>query len=308
VKAVRMWFDGGLRLGAFGHGLEGSEEVLGADRLYSALTQACLDLVGQPVPGEVRISSAFPFVEDEFFFPRPILPIKGLTENPELRTHYGKKIKQAQFIPHQAFFAWLAGRDFDMSYAFEGSQEQLSLALANRTVARVALDRQNASSTLYFVNKWCFRSEKSGLFCMVDCAEEEWKLLKAAFTWLEDRGVGGKKSSGYGCFTCEFIDDYSIPDVDDPRCWVTVSCTIPGPGEESELIRYQLTEKHGWVDCKCPGGPTRKQSIWMIKEGAVFSSPNVRGSIVDVAPPGHGHPVWRYGLTFLLPSAVEVKK
>ena len=28
---------------------------------------------------------------------------------------------------------------------------------------------------------------------MVDCAEEEWKLLKAAFTWLEDRGVGGKK-------------------------------------------------------------------------------------------------------------------
>ena len=53
------------------------------------------------------------------------------------------------------------------------------------------------------------------------------KPLKAAFTWLEDRGVGGKKSSGYGCFTCEFIDDYSVPDVDDPRCWVTVSCTIP---------------------------------------------------------------------------------
>ena len=43
---------------------------------------------------------------------------------------------------------------------------------------------------------------------------------------------------------CEFIDDYSIPDVDDPG--VGSLSVVPYLGqEESELIRYQLTEKHG---------------------------------------------------------------
>jgi hypothetical protein len=64
---------------------------------------------------------------------------------------------------------------------------------------------------------------------------------------------------------------------------------------------YQVSIRGGRVDSPAASGE-RKRDLRLLTEGSVVvSAAEPAGRAVDVAPPGHPHPVWRAGFALSLP-------
>lgn len=290
MNAVKMHFQRGLRVGAPGWGLEEGEKTLGADVIYSALFHASMELYGEALPRDLRISSGFPFVEDALFFPRPMLPLKVL-EDATVRLKWGKAVKELDFLERRWFIEWLRDGNVDLDRAIS-CREDLRKAVRTITRPRVALDRLDNSSSLYFSSEQRF-CPGSGLCCLISCPGGTWQKLKALFRFMGETGIGGEKSSGVGSFEVEFCT-VDVPEPGDDGLCVNLAPVIPAIDDIVYLLAYELKERGGWVSS--PQAPAaRKKKVSVIAEGSVFARP-VTGRIVNVAPDGWPHEVLRYGL------------
>ncbi len=293
MKLVKLHFQGGLRAGAPGWGLEEEDDLLRADVLYSGLTLAMLDLYGRVLP-EMRLSSAFPFVDNRYFLPRPMLPFPSAA-GAEISSAERKALRRMKFVEHRYFLAWVQGEVLDLERVMEGA-DCLTGALRSVLRPRVALDRERRDSALYFVAERRF-SQDSGLYCLVECPEESWPEVAAAFRMLGEVGVGGERALGLGCFVPEFLPAFQLPPARQGGRCVTLAPLIPRPGEEAHLERYRLMPRGGWVHAV--GASVRKKKVHVVAEGSILRCP-VQGMLADVAPAGWPHPVWRYGLGFFV--------
>ncbi|MBC7104828.1 MAG: hypothetical protein H5T97_02715, partial [Firmicutes bacterium] len=174
MRVVRLRFHRGLRAGAPGWGLEQDEEFLRADTLYSALTLAALELKGRPLP-PLRLTSAFPFANGEYYFPRPLLR-HPMLERADVRARYGRLMRELRLLNLDDFLAWLAGRHVDIEAAAR-REEALRRKIRKVLRPRVALDRPRQNSALYFVTERRFAPD-GALFCLVDCAPEDWLAVE----------------------------------------------------------------------------------------------------------------------------------
>ncbi|WP_338835355.1 type III-A CRISPR-associated RAMP protein Csm4 [Neomoorella thermoacetica] len=297
IKLVKLHFKAPLHLGQAGLGLEESSLILHSDTLYSGIFQAWLRLYGEPLP-EIILTSAFPFIAANYYFPRPFLPAPGYTS--ELAIKYGKALKRTSFISQEHFARWVQGIPLDFEQLVEESK-LLGEVMGTGVRAQVALDRLHSNSALYFVGETFFAQHReAGLFFLVDLPPEYWPNFQAALKMLGEEGIGGRRSLGYGIFEPEFIADFSLIQIDKPDAYLTLSLVYPaGPDEvQDNLIAYQLVERMGWLEDKYGNLAQRHQRVLMFSEGSVFRRP-VRGRLVDVAPPGFkAHPVYRNGLAF----------
>src|SRR5438128_1795525 len=119
VQTLKMHFSSPLHLGDLGIGLENVGVFAHSDTLFSALCHAYADLFGEAETKDMlgafadgeppfRLSSAFPFVGDTYFFPKPALPPPDFT-NAETRTEHAKDVKSASFVPQEIFDQWIRG-------------------------------------------------------------------------------------------------------------------------------------------------------------------------------------------------------
>lgn len=298
ARLVEMRFLSSLHAGEAGLGLEEVSLLIHSDTLYSALSHSWLQLYGEPVPEDVVLSSAFPFLGGTYFFPRPMLPAPGFTA--EARFEFGKALKRLRFVAKKHFADWINGRALEFRDMLAES-ERLEAAVRTRTRPAVTLDRQSNASGLYFVGEAVFdRAQDAGLFALVNAEADRWPALEAAFTLLGEEGIGGRRSSGFGRFTCRFADGFDPGGAEGPNAYVSLSLVYPnGPAEtKGNLIAYRLVERTGWVEAPGVNYGERHRRVLMFAEGSVFKRP-CTGKLVDVAPPGFGrHPVWRNGLAF----------
>src|SRR5205809_1109492 len=104
---TRLVFSDRVHFGSLGVGLESVESILRSDSLYSALCHAWNARFG---PDEVTaliqrfrrdapflFSSAFPFYEDSFFLPKPMMPPPGF-EQAEIRLEHGRDVKKTEYV------------------------------------------------------------------------------------------------------------------------------------------------------------------------------------------------------------------
>jgi CRISPR-associated protein Csm4 len=286
-------------------------------------------LASQP---SIHISSGLPFAGDVVLFPRPMIGL-GL----------GRAHKRITFVSEQALDLLAQGDEPNPEYeliqgghvwvtADERQRIQdlvlssLPLKLQRRLRARieedptaleiwwgndsqpvphVAIDRVTAESNLYHTAHLRF-AEGCGLaFWATSQDAAHIQRIEDGLAFLEDEGLGGQRSSGYGQFSTQRVER-ELPTIHNPNAWVTLSLYLPAGDEVAALDEswYRRILRRGWI--YSPDGKNlRRRAVWMLAEGAVLPAAAV-GRLIDTRPEiGFSHPIWRSGLAFCMPIRLE---
>src|SRR5262245_29923565 len=206
---VRLLFTDRVHFGRLGVGLESIEEVLHADALYSALCHAWSARFGaDDLAGLIKrfqqeppflFSSAFPFLNDTFFLPKPMTPPPGF-EQTEVRLEHGKEVKKTDYLRHEQFSVWVQGGRFPFAELTETAMS-LQHVFQKDLIPRVALGRENNRSEIFHVGVLRF-ARSAGLYFLVRFADEALlPQFRAALSLLGEMGLGGERAYGLGRFT-----------------------------------------------------------------------------------------------------------
>lgn len=287
MKAVKLKFKTPVRIGELGVGLESVSEVLHSDTLFSAIANALASINGDLEEfiekirsGELKISSAFPFKGEEYFLPLPILP-------------YDKKIK-TKFVSKDNFETLIAGEEIVVK-----SEE---MPYKTFDLPKVIIDRVTANTNIYYVS--LIRFEKDcGLYFIVDGNGK--KVLKPALKYLEDEGIGGKRTWGLGIFEHEWVDDFEIKTPSESNAFVTLSLVFPK--DLNSICYWKPIIRGGWT---LKGKQIRKPRIIMASEGSIFRKKD-EGILLDLDDKienfskSIGHKVFVNGKSFLIPMVMR---
>lgn len=288
MKAVKLKFKTPVRIGELGIGLESTSEVLHSDTLFNAIANALVSINGDLEEfierirgGELKISSAFPFKEDTYYLPLPILP-------------YDKKIK-AKFISKDNFETLIAGGEIEVE-----SEESMPYKVFD--LPKVLIDRVTANTNIYYVSLVRFERD-CGLYFIVDGNGK--KLIKPALKYLEDEGIGGKRTWGLGRFEHEWDDHFKIKTPSESNAFVTLSLVFPN--NLNSILYWKPIIRGGWT---LKGKQIRKPRIIMASEGSVFRKRD-EGVLLDLDDEienfskNVGHKVFVNGKSFLIPMVMR---
>ncbi len=196
----------------------------------------------------------------------------------------------------------------------ERIETQGRLARFNREedVQRNQIDRVAGATVeglLFFERQVFLREGVAGLWFLVRA--RDLSLLQAAFRYLADTGIGGRRTTGKGQFDIEVGEVLTVPDAgEEANAFVALSRYLPVDGEwdrASEPLSYQLINLRGKHEAKFPvplRPPQRmprvyKELVRPFAEGSLFplsKRREVYGQIVPVGDVGDRQ-VWQNGLT-----------
>jgi CRISPR-associated protein Csm4 len=193
----------------------------------------------------------------------------------------------------------------------------LSLWKTSR-VPRVTIERITSYTNIYQAGRVQF-AEGCGLWFGVDWRDPsakpsqdmDYKLaFQKALSVLQDDGIGGERSSGYGAFTFEEKKEPVL--FDDPKeVAYLLSRYIPPETELPEVLTnersaYALISVNGWLQTLA-GASQRRKSQLMVTEGSLVCPAHFpTGSINDLKPKYDDpsgelpHSVYRNGLAVAL--------
>ena len=223
------------------------------------------------------ISSAFPFKEEVYYLPLPVLP-------------YHKKV-EAKFVSKDDFERLIAGDEIEI--------KSEKLPYNYHTKYLICL-RTTANTNIYY-DLLCKFEKNSGLYFLVDGNGK--KLLEPALRYLEDEGIGGKRTWGLGRFEHEWVN-LEIKTPSESNAFITLSLTFPK--NLNSVIYWKPVIRGGWT---LKGKQIRKPRIIMASEGSIFRS-NDDGQILDLddlvggISARVGHKVFVNGKSFLIPMVM----
>ncbi|MEO1807900.1 MAG: type III-A CRISPR-associated RAMP protein Csm4 [Bacteroidota bacterium] len=285
--------------------------------------------------GKIQLSSAFPCLEAAggykvFFLPKP-MPYHRVT---------GGQIKKLKRIQYISLGVWreapavedlinypLIGGRFAMT---EEERQQLNLS-SNKDILKAirpmsedlhpkvrvhATDQTDVFYHQAVVQLNELEDEdkqpiKTQFFFLLDESLESplKERLTATLMLLADEGIGGERSSGKG--QIEEIERikgvaslFPSASVDSSLC--LLSLFIPASQEEREKIaQYNLVVRGGGSLGRYGDVEQHRRQVRMVQEGAIISE-KVRGKLVELQPEKvdpalFPHPIYRNGLSFLLP-------
>ena len=306
-----------------GVGYEETEEVIHSDTLFSALMTVWNSIYDDNVANicetpPFHISSAFPFKEEIYFFPRPMIRI-GKEGEEDLNT--GKKLKKVKFISKDLFESVLQGivPEFEEGATIQEGKfwlkknigrQQTCRIFEERESPRVVIDRLTNASEIFYFSKIIFEKD-AGLFFLVRFIDKTMKRkFETVLRYLGDEGLGSDKRSGKGLYSLDIDDDFklSVPQYADS--FLTLSLYCPKEREFNGGIRenasYNLISRKGWIH-STDAMALRRKEVRMFVEGSVFNA--IGGEVYghnrcvlkkDEAL-GLKHNVYRYGIAFDLP-------
>lgn len=278
----RLRFPAGLHVAAEGFGEESASVTVASDTLLSAVCAAAAKLYGPAgaVPllddGAVQLSSAFPFIRDEDFLPRPLT---FFPEVPEEQYALLKRLKKVRFLSRSLFEAVLHGRvpepEVDKLRNGLWYEDPPPEKPAHRVHLRprVALDRVTGASQLYHVAEVYFHPE-GGLFFLTRFRDDTVRRrFETALRLLADEGLGADCTLGKGLFEVD-IDQVTLHLPEATDTYLFLSLYNPAPDERDRLrpgaSAYALVTRRGWVSA--PGGMTlRRRSTRFFAEGSVLA-------------------------------------
>lgn len=306
-----------FHIGGSGIGIEKTWEIIHSDTIFSAIVSAWKAL-GEKVDynGNMellkpfsdlnnppfKLSSAFPYSNDVLFFPAPMI-----------KSGVDKKERKAQFISSKVLqsgkISGSVPKQDSKVYVSETEKEivpdTIWMSGYNAIVPRVTIDRISSASAIFHCGLLIF-SENCGLYFWVELFDETYENhLNKAIEFLSEEGIGGERSIGCGRFIYSDPEPASLPIIENPDNYMTLSLYHPTYDEVMAGIldnsHYELITRRGWLYSP-DGGSGRRRNVKMLAEGSVFSKPSLVGDILDVRPKGWSHhPIYDYGLAFTLP-------
>lgn len=294
-----------------------------------------------------KISSAFPYAGDVLFFPCPhigfgkyegIKKVKYISVGALKRLNQGmvpsQEETEREFI--QGGIVWVTPEEREkivelliqkrrkeeqqsLKAKFKSDPSNIRLWLndASSITARIALDRVTKESALYFQGQLRF-AEGCGLYFWGEFCDFAFKKhLDLALNFLEDEGIGGRRSVGLGQFIFK-EENVFLPKVDAANYQMTLSLYHPCEKEfKTDILKqsqYEIVKRCGWSLLR-KEKDYRQRSLRMFKEGSVFpKNVNLTGTFTDVRPinkkgyPLITQPVWRYGLALTIPLNIDFEE
>jgi CRISPR-associated protein Csm4 len=204
---------------------------------------------------------------------------------------------------------WIAKDDQkDLPETWRGQQAK---ALKSQKVwdiqltPRVSIDRLSNYSNIYHIGRTVFAPE-CGLWFVAEMINDDVQAwFENILTYLQDDGIGGERSAGYGAFVWESMSPPCQPSTDSEYVML-LSRYHPTPQELQnsvligDLTSYELVDVGGYVTPI--GEPARKrQRVRLIEAGSVVRG-GITGQLVDVSPTGfQSHAVYRSGIALAIP-------
>jgi len=245
IKICKLEFENGYHINAEGIGLEKTSLIIHSDTLAGAILSVWYGGRKENKKFNTEdmflISSAFPYVGEVRFLPRPriagpeklVVRFIGEKEKREIKR---KKIK---FLSEEMFLAWIKGEkkpgialhggEFLIT---EGEEEQVKEIFKQcisskdnkqkkkeeergekiqegriyevRETPHVVIDRMTSRTDIYYFSDIVFR-KGCGLYFFLKPGKGEWEMerIEALIKEVGRRGIGGKKTWGKGQFEVE---------------------------------------------------------------------------------------------------------
>jgi CRISPR-associated protein Csm4 len=308
-----------------------SEELLHADTLKSALYVCARQVLGAEAVGDTDtffrrfcISSAFPFMGNELFFPKPQARIQPFLAEDVPEERQAKKHKKVQFLG-QSYFEdlithqrrYLSPDDFTADGRFVSDHPHVR-ALGNAPLfatdvqQRVTIPANYEEDPLpYYVDRLYFSQDAGLWFAFTGNDDQARADVLAALKLLGDNGIGTDRSVGNGQFeVSETTLTLTVPD--QPTHEMLLSLWCPKQAELTpdflQQSSYGLIKRGGYIASpdRMEHLTYRKKSIYMFTEGSVFQhrpDQQLTGKIVDLKPdtPDVQQHIWRDGLALTIP-------
>ena len=284
--------------------LENSEIGFGADTLFSALYQEAYkydlelakDFFNAVTFDKLIFSNVFPFVEQNYLLPKPVMAVHSEEISDSERK---KQFKKMKYVSHQYLADYLAG-EIDA-----GAELNIEKEIGQVEVKTSAAVRGLENTMPYRVGVYRFK-KNSGLYLLYGYEDNNSKDI---FGNLLDRlsfsGVGGKKSSGLGrfeIFNGNINDDLTKRLSEKYDRYVILSAAIPVNEQMESSLKgatYSLIRRSGFVDSRTYSDSyMRKKDSYLFCAGSVFTA-KFGGSILDVSS-NETHPVYRYAKPLFL--------
>lgn len=294
-------------------GLVSAEKVFRSDSFFSALCMEAaaaglLDgLLEAARAGALLLSDLLPFSGEEYYLPKPYLPVKGEKKRAAGAEMSSRKLfKKMPFLPVSGFDDYLAsfagGAAFDAESALAGI-DSLGGAAVRTQVALTGLDK----SLPYHVGVYAF-AEDCGLYLIAGVTDDKTaELLENLISALAYTGIGGKKSSGLG----KFEPDDPV-DLDEPYhenlekiaallgaggCSMTLNTSLPLDDELGNALdgaAYSLIRRGGFVASTAfSASPLKKNELYAFAAGSCFIN-RYEGGLFEVGAGAGSHQVYRY--------------
>lgn len=297
-----------------------SETVLHSDTIKSAIF-SCAKIIykveiNKDFLSSFSISSAFPFIDNEFFFPKPLLNfnpiIRGIDDGP--KTH--KKLKKIEYLTKEVFEHFINGnlQEIDKNQISENDKYLFSSENKVKTVYKTQPQQRlvmpigdEKNPTPYYLDRIYFNNG-AGLFFLIIYKDEktEEKVLNS-LKLLETQGLGTDRNVGNGQFKFK-QDNISLNLPDEKTLFTNLSLYLPEEKETKSAFdkdsRYKLLKRGGYISNPEDENflSFRKKSIFMLKEGSVFTSGDLKGKIENLKPDKVDmHPVYRDGTSIFIP-------
>lgn len=297
------------------------ETILHSDTISSAICAASYQLFndfdGEVLMKNFLVSSAFPFIGETYFFPKPMikLPLSISEYKERTSAKEAKLLKKLKFID-QSFFERIINAESDIEISKEDfkvnrnylTREDIKPPYSLTTQQRVTVARDNSESMPYYLERMVF-NKGAGLFFIYKCEDSE--ILEKAIgslLLLGDAGIGTDRNVGNGQFEINLETiNLDLPE-SDYSMLLSLYCPLKEEIEAGILegSSYQLIKRGGYV-----AGATnishrhlKKKSIYMFSESSVFKSRSLEGKIVNLRPDWNDESlgnVWRSGRPLTIP-------
>ena len=317
IQIIRLNFNSPLHLAGLGQEYIHAQKYLSSDSLYAAIVQAWAKLgCGQALDYlkeheglmPFQLSSAFPFLNDEYFFPRIMKPLLPEDNNDSAFSDYRKEIKELEWLNSELFFKWcdsLEGKvlsnpkQLKDNFLFsKKEQEGYKHSIFKKEVQnRVRIKQEQGDSEPFYFERLHFESNAGLFFIYVDAYDNEgynpWQDFNLAIKYLENQGLGSDKYSGNGQFTAEAAQNKQGEqlkkvlhqrlgkDLANSKFCCNLSMFLPeNKAQFEEMLSdedsgFRFQRRGGWISTE---GllQVRKKSIYLFKEGSVFVRPKAK--------------------------------
>lgn len=296
----------------FGDGaLWDSINTLRADTVFSALCIEMLNYKGAAgieelavaaKSGSLVLSDMFPYSGEDYYLPKPILPIKRERgDDDENSSVLKKSFKKLKYVPVKDWNAYLEGSLNPVKAA-----EQLgNLGKSEiRTMSSLRSEEkiEEGDALPFPVGVYNFNKD-NGLYLIAGYEDENIKnILDILFKGLKYSGIGGKKSAGLGSFelgNAELPTEISaLLNKKSGKRHMTLSVCMANSDELDHAVKgatYLLQKRAGYVYSQNYAPELRrKKDFYSFGAGSCFEN-RFKGGVFDVKGNG-SHPVYRYAV------------
>ncbi|NLZ58999.1 MAG: type III-A CRISPR-associated RAMP protein Csm4 [Corynebacterium sp.] len=302
----KLSFHTGLHLG--NGKLSDGGTVIHADTMFSALCLETLKTGGSEMLDRLvnlveedrfRISDSMPYITDDLYLPKPMIPIKSSNEGDSVEKKAYKKLK---YVPVDRFDSYLEGK-LDVQEANDFFSDKFG-EYEVRTMVNLE-DEEDAMP--YSVGIFQFGKDAGLYFILGFRDEEDRYFVGELMESLSYTGVGGKRSSGLGKFTLKVgklpqILEQGLTQREEGQNFMALSICLPEEDRMEEILRgarYAVVKRSGFISSTDYADSYRKKrDLIVFSSGSCFSG-RFEGVLSDVSDGGR-HPVYSYGKSLLM--------